>query len=259
MKISAVVVTYNNEKKIEGCLESLEGIADEIVVVDSLSTDGTRKIATQFTDKIIKHSSTDYAFLKNLGQKASANEWILSLEPYERLSTRLRLELLKLRSQSVEVDGFYIPRRSFYIYRWIRHSGWYPDYRVRLYQKEKGSWKKEKNRIFLDFSGRAKKLKSPVEHLGFSSISEQVIHINRIAERRAQELYARKKKTRLDHLFFWPAAKFLYVYLLKLGFLDGFAGLVISTLSAYSVFLKFAKLKEIWKKGEKIEFMPGCR
>jgi glycosyltransferase involved in cell wall biosynthesis len=259
VKISAVIVTYNNEKKIGNCLESLQGIVDEIIVVDSLSTDCTRKIASHFTNKIIKCFSSDYAYLKNYGQKIAAFDWILSIEPDERLSTGLRLELLKLKNKPIEIEGFYIPRRSFYIYRWVKHSGWYPDWRVRLYQRDKGCWKKEGYRIFFDFSGKTGRLKTPVEHLAFSSISEHLIYLNRVAERRAQEIYARKKKPRFYHFWLWPCFRFFYKYIIKFGFLDGFPGLVISAMSAYAVFLRFAKLREIWKKGERIESVPGCQ
>lgn len=256
MKISAVVVTYNNEKKIEACLQSLQSVVDEIVVVDSMSTDYTRKIASYFTNKVFKHSSTDYAELKNFGHRVAAHSWVLSVEPDERLSTELRLELLALKNQPVEVDGFSIPRVSFYLGRWIRHSGWYPNRRLRLYRKDKGCWVKERFRVFLNFSGKIKKLKNPIEHLAFSSVSEQVLYLNRLSERRAQELYVRRKRAHFYHLSFWPLARFFSTYFFKIGFLDGYAGLVISTMSAYSVFLRYAKLKEIWKKGEKIEPVP---
>ncbi|MGB9893111.1 MAG: glycosyltransferase family 2 protein, partial [Candidatus Saccharicenans sp.] len=245
--------TYNNEKKIIGCLESLQGIVDEIVVVDSYSTDLTRKIASYFTRQVYKHRSPDYAELKNFGQQKATFEWILSLEPDERLSRRLKLELLKIKAQPDEAEGYLIPRRSFYLGRWVKHSGWYPNRRIRLYRKEKGIWVKKPFRVSLNFSGRVKGLKHPVEHLAFASISEHVNYLNRISERRAQELYLKRKKSRFYHFCLFPGLKFFYTYFLKGGWLDGLAGLVISALSAYAVFLKYAKLKEVWKKGERIE------
>lgn len=256
MKISAVIVTYNNEKKIEACLQSLQGVADEIIVVDSESTDYTRKIAGYFTSKVFKYSPTDYAELKNIGHRLASYFWILSVEPDERLSTELRVELLRLKKKQVEAEGFSIPRISFYLGRWIRHSGWYPNRRVRLYNKDNGFWIKETFRVFLKFSGKIKKLRYPVEHLAFSSLSDHVIYLNRLSERRAQQLYSRRKKARLYHFCFLPMLRFFRTYFLKAGWLDGYPGLVISTMSAYSVFLRYAKLKEIWKKGEKIEPVP---
>lgn len=144
MKITAVVVTYNNEKKIIDCLESLQGVVDEIVVVDSHSTDLTRKVAAYFTDKVYRHSSADYAALKNFGQEKASFNWILSLEPDERLSRGLKLELLKVKQKPDEAEGYLVPRRSFYLGRWIRHSGWYPNRRIRLYRKEKGLWVRDR-------------------------------------------------------------------------------------------------------------------
>jgi len=256
VKISAVVVTYNNEKKIEACLQSLQGVVDEIIVIDSESTDYTGKIAGYFTDKVFKYSSTDYAELKNIGHRLASYFWILSVEPDERLSMELRVELLRLKRQQVEVEGFSIPRISFYLGRWVRHSGWYPNRRIRLYNKDNGFWTKERFRVFLKFSGKIKRLRYPLEHLPFGSISEHVAYLNRLSERRAQQLYSRRKKARLYHFWFFPMLRFLRTYFLKAGWLDGYAGLVISAMSAYSVFLRYAKLKEIWKKGEKIEPVP---
>lgn len=258
MKFSAVIVTYNNEKIILDCLESLRDVADEIVVVDSASTDHTRKIASYFTEKVLKHPSTDYIELKELGHRLAAHEWILSVEPDERLSTGLQLELLEWKKNPVEAEGLTIPRKSFYLERWIKHSGWYPNRRVRFYRKSQACWKREAGLVFVEVEGRIKKFKSHLEHLAFSSISEHVQYLNRLAERRARELYARKKKTRFYHLWFSPVFVFFKNYFLKLGWLDGFPGLVISALSGYTVFLKYAKLKEIWRKGEKIEPVP-CR
>ncbi|MGB4704309.1 MAG: glycosyltransferase family 2 protein [Candidatus Saccharicenans sp.] len=253
MKVTAVVVTYNSEKKIIGCLESLQGVVDEIIVVDSHSTDLTRKIASHFTDKVFLHDSIDYPELKNFGQQQASFDWILSLEADERLSRELKLELLKIKQKPDEVDGYRIPRMSFYLGRWIKHSGWYPDCRVRLYRRDRGIWVSENYRVFLNFSGRRVKLKNHLEHLAFSSISEHVGYLNRLSERRARELYLKRKKARFYHFCLSPVFRFLKIYLLKGGWLDGFPGLVISVLSAYSVFLKFAKLKEVWKKGERIE------
>ncbi len=253
MKISAVVVTYNNEKKIIPCLESLQGVIDEIVVVDCRSTDLTRKIASYFTPKVFVHPSLDYVVLKNFGQEKAAFDWILSIEPDERLSQALKLKLLRIKQLSAEADGYSIPRLSYYLGRWVRHSGWYPNRRVRLYRKGAGVWVREQHRVYLKFSGKVIKLKPPMEHLAFSSISEHVNYLNRVSERRAQELYARRKKSRFYHLCLLPIFRFFSTYFLKGGWLDGCAGLVISVLSGYSVFLKYAKLKEIWKKGERIE------
>jgi len=259
VKFSAVIVTYNNEKVILDCLESLQGVADEIVVVDSASTDHTRKIASYFTDKIIKHPSTDYVQLKELGHRLAAHEWVLSIEPDERLSAALRLELFAWKKNPAEADGFTIPRKSFYLKRWIKYSGWYPNRRLRFYRKSQACWKKEDGRVFVVVNGKVKKFHSPLEHLSFSSISEHVQYLNRLSERRARELYARKKKARFYQLWFSPVFVFLKYYFFRLGWLDGFPGLVISALSGYTVFLKYAKLKEIWRKGEKIESVPGCQ
>ena len=258
MEISAVVITYNEEKNLEAALASLRGIASEIVVVDSFSTDATFRIAKKHTPRVVQRKWTNYADQKNYANGLAAGPWILSLDADERLSAGLREELLALKASFKEPDcaGFSMPRRVFYLGRWIKHSGWYPDRRVRLFRKDAARWEGDYVHESLIVAGRIERLKGDVHHFSYRDIADHLDRINKFSSLGAQKLYARKKKCRAVHLLCLPPARFIKSYLLKRGFLDGFPGLVISVLNGYAVFARYAKLREIWKKGERIEPFP---
>ena len=256
VKISAVLITFNEEHNIEAALASLEGIADEIIVVDSRSADRTVQIARRFTDRVFERAWTNYADQKNCANAQAVHPWILSLDADERLSPALRAELLALRSTEPDAAGFSMPRQVFYLGRWIRHSGWFPDRRIRLFRKDAACWEGEFVHERLVFRGRSRPLSGIIQHFTYRNIADHVERINRFSGLGAQKLYAARKKCRLVHLLILPAARFFKSYVLKLGVLDGFAGLVISVLNGYAIFLRYAKLREIWKKGERIEPVP---
>ena len=258
MDISAVIIAYNEERNLEAALASLKGVVSEIVVVDSFSTDATFRIAKKHTARVVQRRWTNYADQKNYANGLAAGPWILSLDADERLSPELREELLALRSSFKEPDcaGFSMPRRVFYLGRWIRHSGWYPDRRVRLFRKEAARWEGDYVHESLIVAGRIERLKGDVHHFSYHDIADHLDRINKFSGLGAQKLYARRKRCRAVHLIVLPPARFLKSYFLKAGFLDGFPGLVISVLNGYAAFARYAKLREIWKKGERIEPFP---
>lgn len=256
MEISAVIITLNEEKRLEPALKSLEGIAGEIVIVDSLSADDTLKVAKRYASKVFERRWAGFAAQKNYANSLASHPWILSLDADERLSPELRAELLELKKTEPDCVAFSMPRRVHYLGRWIRHSGWYPDRKVRLFRKGRARWEGDFVHEDLVVEGRVGKLHGDIHHFTYASIADHVARINRFSELGAQKLYARGKKGRIGHLLVLPAARFLRSYVLKLGVLDGFAGLVISVLNGYAVFLRYAKLREIWKKGERIEPFP---
>ena len=256
MKISAVVITFNEEDRIESALESLTGVADEIIVVDSHSTDKTVKLARKHTDRVFERPWTNYADQKNFANSLASHPWIFSLDADERLSPGLREELIALKNDEPACSGFTVPRRVFYLGRWIKHSGWYPDRRVRLFRGDRARWEGEFVHEKLVFSGEAGTLKGAVLHYTYKNIGEHLDRINHFSSLGAQKLYAAKKKCRWYHLAVLPCSRFLKSYVLKLGVLDGFAGLVVSVLNGYAVFVRYAKLREIWKKGERLEPFP---
>jgi len=256
VKISAVVITRNEEANIEAALLSLEDIASEIIVVDSHSTDRTVKLARKHTDKVYERAWTNFADQKNFGNSLASHPWILSLDADERLSPELRDELKEILDDEPACAAFSMPRRVFYLGRWIKHSGWYPDRKVRLFRKDRARWEGSYLHESLAVSGEVRKLKGNILHFTYRNIADHLARINRFSDLGAQKLYAEKKKCRWHHLLLQPFGRFVKSYVFKRGFQDGFAGLVISVLNGYSIFVRYAKLREIWKKGERIEPFP---
>jgi len=256
MKISAVIITFNEEKRLEAALQSVAGIVSEIIVVDSYSIDKTVKVAKKYTDRILERKWTNFADQKNFANQQASYSWILSLDADERVSPELREELLALRQTEPSSSGFSMPRQVFYLGKWIRHSGWYPDRKVRLFRKEKACWEGEYVHEKLMVNGKVEKLKGQIHHYTYRGIHEHLERINHFSDLGAQKLYAQKKKCRWPHLVFLPFFRFIKSFFFKFGFLDGFAGLTISILNSYAIFVRYAKLREIWKKGERIEYFP---
>jgi glycosyltransferase involved in cell wall biosynthesis len=256
VKISAVLITLNEESNIEGALRSLEGIASEIIVVDAQSSDRTVKIARKYTDRVFERAWTGFSDQKNFANSQATFPWILSLDADERLSPELRQELQALLAEEPNCAGFSMPRRVFYLGRWIRHSGWYPDRKIRLFRRDRGRWEGEYVHENLVVDGAVQKLAGSIHHFSYKNIHDHLARINRFSDLGAKKLYAQKKKCRWYHLLVLPWSRFLKSYFLKLGVLDGFPGLVISVLNGYAIFVRYAKLGEIWKKGERIEPFP---
>ncbi len=256
MKISAVLITFNEEANIEAALGSLAGIADEIIVVDSFSTDRTVKLAREITDRVVERKWTNYADQKNFADGLAVHPWILSLDADERISEELRTELLALKNEDPPCAGFSMPRLVFYLGRWIRHCGWYPDRKVRLFLRDAARWEGEYVHETLAIRGEIRKLKGPLRHYTYRNIGDHLARLNKFADLGAQKLYAQGRKSRWYHLLVLPFSRFVKSYILKRGFLDGFAGMVVSVLNGYSIFVRYAKLREIWKKGERIEPFP---
>ena len=254
--VSAVIITYNEERRLDGALQSLAGAVSEIVVVDCHSTDDTLRIARRYTDRVFERAWTNFADQKNFANAKASHPWILSLDADERLSPELRAEIIGLRGSEPDCAAFSIPRLVYYLGRWVRHSGWYPDRKVRLFRRDKARWEGEYVHEKLVFEGRLLRLNGPIHHFTYPNIAAHVDRINKFSDLGAQKLYARGRKCRWYHLALLPFVRFVQSYVWRRGFLDGFAGLVISALTGYAVFLRYAKLREIWKKGERIEPFP---
>jgi glycosyltransferase involved in cell wall biosynthesis len=253
VEISVVLIALNEEKRLEAALKSVQGVASEIIVVDGGSTDGTVRLAKRYTDRVFERAWTNFADQKNFANSKAARPWILSLDADERVSPELKEEILALKGREPSCAGFSIPRLVHYLGRWIRHSGWYPDRKVRLFRADRARWEGDYVHEELVFSGPVEKLEGPIHHFTYAGIADHVARINRFSDLGAQKLYAKREKCRLVHLVGWPAGRFIRSYILKLGILDGFPGFVIAVLNGYSIFIRYAKLREIWKKGERIE------
>ena len=253
-RISAVVVCYDERDNIEQCLKSLSW-ADEIVVVDSFSTDGTAELCKKYTNRVYQREWPGYIEQKAYAVSLAKNEWVFSLDSDEVVTDILRDEILtRLSADKDEMNGYYVKRHSFYLGRWINHGGWYPDYKLRLFKKDKvfHGGENPHDRYFV--KGMTARLKGEIEHYTYRNISDQLSTIDRFSEIASEGLYRRDSRFALIKMLFKPPASFLETYVYKLGFLDGLAGFIISVLTSYYVFVKYAKLWEKRKVGRNSHF-----
>ncbi|MEK6647325.1 MAG: glycosyltransferase family 9 protein [Candidatus Firestonebacteria bacterium] len=242
-KISAVIITKNEEENILGCLKTIS-FADEIIVVDSESTDNTVEICKKFGCKVYEQEWLGYSKQKNLGITKSSGKWILSVDADERITDELRNEIIDATNTS-EYNGFYLPRRSFFLGRWIKYSGLYPDYNLRLFKKDCGQFNEKLVHESVKVTGNIGKLKNPISHYIYKDITEYIEKFNKYTSLAAEEI--KNKKFRWYHVIFNPKITFYKKYIFKKGFLDGISGLVICVISAFYTFVKYAKL---WEKQE---------
>ncbi|OWY16743.1 glycosyltransferase family 2 protein [Sphingobacteriales bacterium UPWRP_1] len=249
VSISAVIITFNEASNIARCLQSLAGIADEIVVVDSYSTDNTPQICRSFANvRFIQQAFEGYIEQKNYANTQATYPYILSLDADEALSEPLRQSILEVKN-NWQHDGYYLNRLNNYCGKWIRHGTWYPDRKLRLWNSQKGTWggTNPHDRFFLEKNTTTATLKGDLLHYTVHSIQQHIGQINKFSTIRAEGMFTKGKKSGVYHLYCKPVIGFIWSYFLKLGFLDGYYGFVISLNSAYSVFLRYAKLKELWK------------
>lgn len=246
IKISAVIITFNEERNIVGCLQSLEGIADEIVVVDSFSTDATEELCKQFNVRFIQHPFDGYMQQKSWACDQAESDYILQLDADEQLSDELKQSILEVKSDW-KADGYYFNRITNYIGKWIKHSGWYPDAKLRLWDRRKGTWSGINLHESVKMSENAivGKLKGDLMHFSYYSIQQHLNQINSFTEIAAKEGIAKGKNTSLPIIIIKVVWKFKRDYFFKLGFLDGYYGFVVCSMSAYTTYVKYLKMREL--------------
>jgi glycosyltransferase involved in cell wall biosynthesis len=245
MKISTIIITHNEQRHIARCMESVRGLADEVLVVDSGSDDSTREMAALLGARVLERSWTGFSDQKNFAAQQAAWDWILSLDADEALSDPLRQELLILIRRGPTADAYAFPRKAFYLGRWICHSGWYPDPKIRLYRRDKGTWAGAFVHESVSVKGRVEQCHGDLLHYTCDSITEHLERLHRYTSLAAEEMWQRGQTAAPINLVFSPLAVFLKSYFLKCGFLDGPQGLLIAGFAAYYNFLKYAKL---WEK-----------
>ncbi len=251
MGVSACVVTYNEENNIRRCLGSLSWV-DEIVVVDSFSTDRTTKIAREFTDRIFYREWKGQIDQKSFALDCTRGEWVLLLDADECMSPALVEEAKReLTGGRERWDGFYFPRCVYYLGRWIRHGEWYPDYKLRLFRKGRGRIEGVEPHDKVILNGRAKYLKNDLWHFTYEDIAHQISTMNDFSGISAVAMRGQGRHFHLYQVLLRPIATFLRGYILKGGFIDGTAGLIIAFVSSFGVFLKYAKLWELSAKKSK--------
>lgn len=242
MKISATIITYNEERNIVRALESLR-CADEIVVVDSGSTDRTVELAENLGARVIDSPWPGYAKQKNLAAERAENDWILSIDADESVSEALEAEIWRLKKAGPEFDAYTMPRLAQYLGRWIRHGGWYPDRKVRLYHRAKAKWVGEYVHETVKVEGTLGHLEGNLLHFTCDSLSEHMKSMDRYTTLAAEQLIAAGEQVTWGRLLFEPPWTFVRTYVLRAGFLDGMEGLAIANMAALYSFLKYAKAR----------------
>ncbi|MBV6493245.1 MAG: hypothetical protein LDLANPLL_01261 [Turneriella sp.] len=252
MKISVCVIGLNEEKNLPDCLKSVKGIADEIVYVDSFSSDKSCAIAKKFGARVFKQKFLGHVGQKNFAVKKAKNDWILSLDCDERLSDKavesIYALLEKGESGANGVNAYSFNRKNFYIYRWINHSGWYPDTKVRLFNRKSAEWQGENphDRVRV-LEGKTEWLKGDILHYSFTSISDHIRTLESFSTIAAQEAFKKGRKVSLVGVFFRSGWVVIRKFFFELAFLDGAAGFVITYYSAVSTFSKYIKLYMLHK------------
>jgi glycosyltransferase involved in cell wall biosynthesis len=243
-RLSVTVITLNEEERLRACLESVVW-ADEIVVVDAGSHDKTVAIAREFTDRVLFHGWSGYGAQKNVAIEQCSGEWILSLDADERVTEALRAEIAATLARSPVEAGFRIPRRNVFQGRWMRHGGLYPDWQLRLFRRGRGRFAERAVHESVMVEGATGHLRAALVHESYRSLGDAVARLNRYSDLAAVDLAARERGGALVDILLRPAWRFVAMYLLRAGFLDGWRGLVLATLYAHYVFLRAAKAREL--------------
>jgi glycosyltransferase involved in cell wall biosynthesis len=250
--LSVAIIAGNEEKKIGDCLESVKW-ADEIIVVDSESTDRTVEIAKRYTDKVFIRKWEGYAPQKQFAIDQATCDWILSLDADERVSPELKDEILKILESETEFDGFYIPRRNFFLGKWIKSCGWYPNYQLRLFKKGKAKVTQRKVHEKFIVDGKVGYLRGDIIHFTHMTLKETFAKINEYSSLRAEEKSKRKKVKGIDFILY-PFSSFLSHYILKGGFRDGVYGLMVSlnhAMTNLQTYMKIWELQNVKSEDEK--------
>ena len=245
-KISACVTTFNEEGNVARCLESLKDWCDEIVVVDSYSSDRTVELCKRYTDRVYQHEWLGYIGQKNLARDMAKNPWILFIDADEEISPGLREEILKeLSVETPAFAGYQFPRMVNYLGRWIRHGEWYPDIKLRLFVKVKGQSGGQEPHDQVFVNGPVKTLKNPLWHYTYEDIDDHLMTMNRYSGITAKEKYKSGDRFLWIDFLFRPPFRFLKAYFLRCGFMDGKRGFLIALVSSFGVCMKYAKLWEL--------------
>lgn len=249
MKISVAVITFNEENNIERCLKSVALLADEIIVVDSLSSDKTVQIAQANGATTIAQKFLGHIEQKNFAIDQCSNDWVLSLDADECLSASLLENLQKIKANLPVADAFRMARMTSYCGQWIKHGGWYPDKKVRLINKHKARWGgiNPHDKIMVD--GSTKEVKGDIMHYSYHSVEGHLEQAQKFSTITANHLYELNKKTNFFRIYFKPFIRFLRDYFFKFGFLDGKYGYTIARISAKAVYWREIKLKQLHEQG----------
>lgn len=246
--LSAVIITFNEEKNIARCLDSLQGLADEIVVLDSYSQDATRSICEKYGVKFFEHAFDGHIQQKNRAISYASSPYILSLDADEAIDENLKKSILEVK-QNFSKDGYYMNRLTNYCGHWVKHCGWYPDAKLRLWDSRKGEWTgiNPHDKYELKNGNRhTGYLKGDILHYSYYTVEDHYKQVDYFTNIASKAYFEKGKRAPLYKLLLNPVAKFIDHYILHRGFLDGRAGFLISKISAYATYLKYKKLRKFY-------------
>lgn len=246
MQLSVVIITLNEEKNLPRCLRSVQNIADEVVIVDSYSSDDTGNIARSFGAKVFYHPFEDYVQQKNLAVAKASYDWILSLDADEALSPELEESILAVKA-SPRYSAYWLSRLTNYCGTWIRHCGWYPDKKIRLFNRNAGAWAGEQIHESWQANDAAMptgELNGDLLHYSYYSFSDHVKQIEKFTEIAARSAIANGKKCSLLKMWLAPRWGFFVDYIIRLGILDGYNGYMVCKYSAWAAFVKYSKIRQ---------------
>lgn len=245
-KLTVVIITKNEERNIRRCLEAARSVADELVVVDSGSTDATLDICREFGARVIQHEWEGYSEQKNFANRSASHDWVLSIDADEVISPELAASV-QAAKQTGFSGAYTLNRLTFYCGHPIRHCGWYPDVKLRLWNRTQGEWKGYiHEEVQLPSELPVTRLHGDLEHYSYHSISEHVLQADKFTTMTAQAAFERGEKPKSRFAIRCKAAwKFIGSYFFRLGFLDGYYGFLVCRISAFATFLKYVKLNEL--------------
>jgi len=248
-RVSACIIAFDEEDRIEDCIRSLEW-CDEILVVDSHSRDRTREIAAGLGARVVERDWPGHVAQKEFAVREARYDWVLCIDCDERVSADLRLEILDLRDAGFpRFAGWTMPRMSNYLGRWIKNGTWYPDRQLRLFDRRRGRWggNDPHDRVELDSEPGA--LSGDLQHHPYRDLSDHLRRIDRYTTTMAEGLHRRGRRARRLDLVVRPAARWINFYVLRTGFLDGWRGFLLACLAAHYVQMKYAKLYALERAG----------
>jgi glycosyltransferase involved in cell wall biosynthesis len=243
-KISVAIITKNEEANIRACLESVRW-ADDLVVVDSGSTDQTLQICREYPARIFVEEWKGFARQKNSAIAKTRHQWVLSLDADERIPLKLKEEIEKEINLDRPCNGYFIARKNFFAGRWIRHCGWFPDYNLRLFRKSRGRFQERAVHERVQIEGKAERLQNFLIHETYHSVGDFLQRMDRYSTLAAREMDQEGKQFRIFDLLFRPPFTFFQMYLIRLGFLEGYWGFLLSGLYSFYTFAKYSKLREL--------------
>jgi glycosyltransferase involved in cell wall biosynthesis len=244
VKLTVTVITHNEAANIGAALESVSW-ADEIIVVDSNSTDATVAIAKTRATRVEVREWAGYSAQKNLAADLASNDWILSLDADERVTPALAAEIQALMQRGPDAKGYRVSRVTWYLGRWLHSTDWYPDYQLRLYDRRCGRWNGRRVHESFELQATPGRLRHHLEHFAYRDVSDHVTSIDHYTTLQAEQWAEEGRRTNVLEIAVHPPIAFLRNYVLRLGFKDGAAGLLVSALNSYYVFMKLVKLWEL--------------